>query len=445
MSDGRWRYVVLLAATAVVSYLCRVNVTVVGDPIMHEFGLTQSQMGRAFSAFGLGYALCMIPGGMLADRWGTKRILLAAAIAWGLITVAMSGAGAGPWTALGILPSLLLLRFLLGVAEAPTFPAAALGTSRWIPAAQQGRANGIVLAAIGLGSAIAPPLLTLLMTRWGWRVAVAVTALPAMAVALAWMSAREPVKTAMSAPVAEALREGAPSKSLLRTGNFALLTASYSLQGYVGYIFVFWFYLYLVQERRFALLEGALLASLPWVLSTVSIPLGGWLSDRLAAGALGAAWGRRMVPLVGLVGGGVFLSLGARTLDPWHAAVYLALSTAAVLAVEGPFWATMLSIVGPRSATGGGVMNLGSNVGGLISPALTPVLAAAVGWENALHVASVLAVIAGLLWLGIRPGKVNQGAPDRQPPTQEERPWTISPLPAVQAAAERHCRRRLGL
>ena len=60
---------------------------------------------------------------------------------------------------------------------------------------------------------------------------MAVTALPAMAVALAWMSAREPVKTAMSAPVAEALREGAPSKSLLRTANFALLTASYSLIG----------------------------------------------------------------------------------------------------------------------------------------------------------------------------------------------------------------------
>ena len=122
-----------------------------------------------------------------------------------------------------------------------------------------------------------------------------------------------------------------------------------------------------------------------------------------------------MVPLVCLVGGGAFLSLGARTLDPWHAAVYLALSTAAVLAVEGPFWATMLSIAGPRSATGGGVMNMGSNVGGLISPALTPVLAATVGWENALHVASVLAVIAGLLWLGIRPGKVSEHAPVATP------------------------------
>jgi ACS family glucarate transporter-like MFS transporter len=159
-----------------------------------------------------------------------------------------------------------------------------------------------------------------------------------------------------------------------------------------------------VQERGFALLEGAFLASLPWVLSIVSIPLGGWVSDRLCAGRLGATWGRRLVPLTCLVGGGVLLTLGARTLDPVHAALYLALSTAAVLAVEGPFWATMLSIAGRRAGTGGGVMNVGSNLGGLVSPALTPVIAASIGWENALHVAAVLAVVAGLMWLGITAG-----------------------------------------
>jgi ACS family glucarate transporter-like MFS transporter len=181
-----------------------------------------------------------------------------------------------------------------------------------------------------------------------------------------------------------------------------LLTASYTLQGYVGYIFVFWFYLYLVQERGFTLLEGAFLSSLPWVLSIVSIPLGGWLSDRLVAGRAGLVWGRRIVPLVGMVTAGVLLALGAATLNPYLAAVYLAGSTAAVLSVEGPFWATMMSIGRDRSGTAGGIMNMGSNVGGLISPALTPVLAASIGWEYALHIAAALAVVAGLLWMGVR-------------------------------------------
>jgi len=87
------------------------------------------------------------------------------------------------------------------------------------------------------------------------------------------------------------------------------------------------------------------------------------------------------------------------------AAISLAFATAFVLCVEGPFWTMMMNIAGPRSGSAGGIMNMGSNVGGLISPALTPVLAGYIGWENALHVAAGLAIIAALLWLGIWPGQ----------------------------------------
>lgn len=107
--------------------------------------------------------------------------------------------------------------------------------------------------------------------------------------------------------------------------------------------------------------------------------------------------------MAGLLGGAVFLSAGAHTPDPQFAAACLALATALVLSVEGPFWAAMMDVAGGRSGTAGGVMNMGSNLGGLVSPALTPVLAAAVGWENALHVAAALSVLGGFLWLGIGP------------------------------------------
>jgi ACS family glucarate transporter-like MFS transporter len=56
-------------------------------------------------------------------------------------------------------------------------------------------------------------------------------------------------------------------------------------------------------------------------------------------------------------------------------------------------------------------MNMGSNLGGLISPALTPVIASIIGWENALHVAAVLAVTGALLWLWIKPGSLNLPQP----------------------------------
>jgi len=401
-TDNPWPWVGLLCATATASYLCRVNVSVVGALLMGEFGLSQVQMGRVFSAFLLGYALFMVPGGMVADRWGTRRVLELASWWWATATVLQVLVGRTALAAGGpsALFALLALRFALGVGEAPTFPAAARGVSRWIPASSQGRANGLVIAAIAVGSAIAPPLLSWVMLRWGWRTALAVSAVPAFVTAIVWRIAREPAPSAPVLPPDAAGEATGPGS--LRTSSFVLLTVSYTLQGYVGYIFVFWFYLYLVQERHFDFLSGAFLSSMPWLLSIVSIPLGGWLSDRLVA-RRGLVFGRRAVPIVGLTLAGIFLSLGARTTNGYLAAVYLALSTALVLSVEGPFWATMMEIAGERCGVAGGIMNTGSNVGGLISPALTPVLAAAIGWENALHVAAALSVVAALLWVGIRP------------------------------------------
>jgi MFS transporter, ACS family, glucarate transporter len=375
-----WALVALLAATATASYLCRVNVSVAGVLMMRELGYSQAAMGRVFSAFLLGYALCQIPGGMLADRFGASRILSIAAFGWVAATVLIAGGGA-------IFPALLAARFLLGVAEAPTFPSSAQAISLRIPAALRGRANGCVIAAIGLGSAVAPPLVSFVMVRWGWRTALLASALPALAAGIAWLRVRLPGSGA---------EPRAYAGTLPRSRNFVLLTLSYSLQGYVGYIFVFWFYLYLVEVRHFDLLRGALMGSLPWLLSIVSIPAGGWLFDRLGNR-------RRAVPIAGLAGSGVFIAVGACTPNAWAAAACLALATALVLSVEGPFWATMTAISGPNSGAAGGAMNMGSNIGGLISPALTPVLANWIGWETALLSSAVLAVTAALLWLRIDP------------------------------------------
>ena len=382
-----WRLVALLSTTATASYLCRVNVSVAGVLMMRELGLSPQAMGQVFSAFLVGYAACQIPGGMLADRFGAPRVLGWAALAWVAATGWMVGAGAS-------VVGLLGARCALGVAEAPTFPAAAQAISRALPVAKRGRANGIVVAAIGLGSAIAPPLISFLMVRWGWRAALMVSSLPAFAVGCAWMSIRP--RTLLPAEAAGGSDPAAMPSGRSQSRSFVLLTLSYSLQGYVGYTFVFWFYLYLVEVRHFDLLRGALFGSLPWLLSIVSIPLGGWLFDRTPCD-------RRAIPIAGLAGSGVFIAVGAHTQHAYLAAVCLAFATALVLSVEGPFWATMTAVAGTRSGTGGGVMNMGSNIGGLISPALTPVLAAVIGWEAALMVSAALAIVAALLWCWIRP------------------------------------------
>jgi MFS transporter, ACS family, glucarate transporter len=402
-----WPIVFMLCATATAGYICRVNISTAAPLLMKEFGLTQIEMGRIFSSFLLGYALFQVPSGAIADRFGARKVLSFVAWLWLIITVLQTIVGWGPFHA-GAVTSLVIFmafRFLLGITASPTYPGSAQGVSKWVLPVYQGRANGIVIASIGIGSALAPPLVSNIMVTLGWRPALIASAIPALIIALIWLKIKEPVHINDFAPVMNNDVSSGISgkKGRISSLSFYLLTLSYTLQGYVGYIFVTWFYLYLVQERHFGLLSGAWISSLPWVLSIISIPLGGWISDRLVSGRPGPVWGRRIVPLTGMAASGILISIGAHTASDVMAAISLAFATALILCVEGPFWATMIRIAGNKSGTAGGIMNMGSNIGGLISPTLTPVIASLIGWENALHVAAFLAITGALLWLGIKP------------------------------------------
>jgi ACS family glucarate transporter-like MFS transporter len=400
-----WPVVAMLCATATAGYICRVNVSTAAPMLMDEFGLSQISMGRIFSAFLLGYALFQIPSGALADRFGARRILSWATWLWFGFTVLQTFVGWGTFrfSTINALILFMICRFLLGITASPTYPGSAQGVSNWVPPRFQGRANGIVIASIGLGSALAPPLVSYIMVHWGWRMALIASGIPALMIAMIWLWIKEPTQIRQPVDNTRNNKPDAVKNGKLRSGSFYLLTLSYTLQGYVGYIFVSWFYLYLVQERHFGLLSGAWMSSMPWVLSIISIPLGGMISDRLVAGKAGPVWGRRMVPLAGMALSGILIAAGAHTDSAVMAAVSLAFATALILCVEGPFWAMMMSIAGSKSGTAGGIMNMGSNLGGLLSPALTPVIASYVGWENALYCAAALAIIGGLLWLGIKP------------------------------------------
>jgi ACS family glucarate transporter-like MFS transporter len=398
---ARGRLVFLLALAASVGYMCRVDIAVVAPRLMAELNLSQLQMGKLFSAFLLGYTLFQVPSGWLAGRVSTRRLFGALALGWAAITCAHGLVGKA-WLGLsiGVLPALLGLRFLLGVLASPTYPAAGRAISLALPAERHGSANGMVLGSIGIGSAVAPPLLGFVTLHWGWRAALEVVALLAALVAVLWWRSAPRVQTAGGARPPSEGAAATAGKSPLLLRSFWFLTASYSLQGYVGYVFVFWFFLYLVQVRRFELLRAAWLTTLPWIASLVVIPLGGVVSDR-AVKRWGSTWGRRSLPLPALILAAGALLLGARTGSAWLAAFSLTVATALVLATEGPYWASMTQLSGPQSGIGGGVMNFGSNLGGLVSPVLTPWLAARLGWESALGLAALIAVVGAVLWMGV--------------------------------------------
>ncbi|HTS10175.1 MAG TPA: MFS transporter [Candidatus Eisenbacteria bacterium] len=400
-ADGK-RLVILLAVAASAGYICRVAITVVAPGIMHDFGLTQAQMGTVFSAFLIGYTALQVPSGGLADRVSARRIFLVLCAGFTLLTLLTAFAG---WRGFGIammIPQLWIIRGLFGVVAAPTYPASARTIAVTIPAHLQARANSAVLASVGIGSAITPLLLTPFATRFGWRISLCVAASISAAAWLLWLifaprEHHESKKPSRQPDIAQSSHSPRP----LRSASFWFLFASYLLQGYLGYIFIFWFYLYLVQVRHIEVLKAAGFTALPWIATALAIPLGGIFSD-LAVLRIGATWGRRSLPLISLCVSAVFLVIGARTPNPMVAVAMLTACTVLVICTEGPYWATMAQLSGEHSGIAGGTMNFGSNIGGAISPALTPWLAERIGWEAALSLTAGLALVAGLLWFGVR-------------------------------------------
>ena len=305
-----------------------------------------------------------------------------------------------------VIPQLWIIRALFGVIAAPTYPTSGRTIAITVPLRLQARVNSLVLASVGIGSAVTPLLLAPITNHYGWRMALWMAAALSAAAGIFWwwLGPRAlPVGDGESAHVATSA-DGESRVAVARplhSRSFWFLSASYLLQGYLGYIFIFWFYLYLVQVRHFEVLKAASFTALPWIATMFAIPLGGVFSD-WAVTRWGATWGRRSVPLAALCAAAIFLVIGARTARPLLAVAALTTCTVLVLCTEGPFWATMTQLSGERSGIAGGTMNFGSNLGGMVSPALTPWLAERIGWETALTLTAGLAIVAGLLWFGVR-------------------------------------------
>jgi ACS family glucarate transporter-like MFS transporter len=405
-SASRWTTIGLLMGLALVSYVERSNIAVAARFIEPEFHLTDIQMGRIFASFLIGYSLFQIPAGRMGDRFGPRLVLTLAALSWGVMTL-LTGLLPGILVSgtIGVLWTFLVLRFLLGVGEAATFPVAARAIANWMRPTERGRANAFVIAGVSLGSTITPPLIALMMVRFGWRASFYGASTLAFAFAsIWWIVARDHAPTT-SDPAAGGSLQGAPPDAttwwrLFGDRRILLLSLSYCMGGYVLYIFVFWLYTYLVDVRQFSVLRGGVFSSLPWITAAVLTPLGGILSDHLVS-RWGDRAGRRTVAMAGLVLSALFLLYGATASNPYLAIAGLSLAAGFEEFTEGSFWAATINAAGPHTGAATGLMNTMGNLGGVASTILVPVLVHHFGWVVALGSGSVLAVVGSLLWIGI--------------------------------------------
>ncbi len=419
-SQVRWSILALLFLASFVAYILRTNMSIVGEAMMGELGLTQVQLGVVLAAFAWGYAAFQFPGGVFGDRIGGRKALTLMLVAWGLLTLASaalpSPAVAGTTLIVAVLS---LVRFGMGVAQAPLYPVTSGGTTcAWFPVGGWALPNGLTNAGLTLGSAAAGPLIAWLMTTIGWRLSFVVTAPLAFGLAGIWWwyardrPAQHPSVSQAELDLIHAGREETPAPvepgawaRLLVNPEILLLTASYFCSNFVFYFFFNWLFIYLVQHRGFKVLEGGWYAAPPWVIGAVGAVLGGLWSDRWTR-RRGARLGCRVPGVVGLLASALFLLLAARATSPGLVVAYLSLCLGFQQVTEGPFWAAAIGVSGRQASAGCGILNTGGNVVGGFVALSVPYIVQWAGWPAALATAAAFAVAGALLWLLIRADRI---------------------------------------
>jgi ACS family glucarate transporter-like MFS transporter len=412
-SSVRWWTLVFLAGFSFVSYLERANISVAAELMIPALGINKVQMGQIFTSFLIGYAIFQIPGGFLGDKLGARLTLAGSALVWAAATIFTGLLPIFFGSALAIFVALWVVRFLLGISEATTFPVGNRVVGNWMPASERAFGSAIFMLGTCTASAIASPLVSWLMLRFGWQMSFYLTSIPAFVIAVAWyrFSRDEPhshpgVNAAELAyirsadgrahPVADV-----PMMTLLRQRNVYLLILSYMSEGYVLFIFVFWLYIYLVEERRFTMIRGGWVAAVPWLTALVLAPMGGIACDRFGA-RHGRLTGAKIVVMVGYALTGLLLFLAAYADAAWLSVAALSLSIAFLMAAESSFWASATYLGGANVGTLSGVMNGAGVLGGIISTSLVPILVQRFGWVTALGSGTIMGLFCVFVWIAIR-------------------------------------------
>lgn len=403
-----------------ISFVDRTNISIAGLQLSHAFGLSNQQLGYVFSAFLIGYASFQLPAGVLAVRFGPRRVLTAGVLVWALCNVATALLPSGFSHAILLLIS---VRWALGVAEAVMYPAATQFVARWIPQKERGRINGLIWAGVGAGSGLTPPLLTWIILSFGWRAAFWFDAgLGLIGAAVWWLIARDRPEDHPGASAAECreIREGLMSLSADAPGEAKMdersicwraifsrldlpaLMVSYFAYGYAAWIFFSWFYLYMAQARGLNLRTSAYFTMLPFLCMTVFCFCGGLVSDRLSRTA-GLRTGRCAVAGVAMVATAIFLLAGSRVHSALPAAILLALGAGSLYFSQSSFWSVASDIAGHNSGVFSSVVNMSCQIGAALTTSLTPWLALHFDWKMPFTVAAALVLVGAGAWMFVHP------------------------------------------
>ncbi len=398
-------------------YLDRTCMSQAIKSIQDEFKLSNSELSYLGMAFTLAYGIFEIPTGALADRIGSRAVLVRI-VAWWSVFTALTGACTGFY-------SLLFVRFLFGAGEAGAFPNAARVISRWYPADERGRVQGIMLAAAQFGAVLAPPGAALLILSIGWRWSFSVFGLLgiAWAVGFGWWfrddpsehpgvnrAEREHIERGRQSPGNQS-HAGVPWKEVLTNRGILTLGAIIILAAFFTYFFYVWLPKYLMETRGLSNLESGQCAAIVLAGSAFGMLLGGWISDRLASQVGQNSLWRPRLGLGCYLSAALCLFLGTRCDEPYLLVALWALSFFALHIMQPLWWTVVMPQCGAHVGAISGLLNGIGIVGALVSQwyvGFFTDLRQSLGftgrdqWDPLIDIYSVALILGGLAWWSYR-------------------------------------------
>nr|WP_239092288.1 MFS transporter [Streptomyces sp. SID14478] len=367
----------MLFAAWLTDYVDRLVINLALPSIGDEFDLSRAQQGVAVSVFFVAYAVCQIPGGMLADRFGAKRVTCWALIVWSVFT-ALTGLA-------GSFAILLVVRFLFGVAEG-IFPGASMKavSERTTPGQRMG-ANGLVQSSNAVAAVVAPLAAAPLIAHFGWRSAffsVAAVGVLVYAAVRLWLP--EPHGPRVAPPAGG-------TRTVVRSGTLWAFAGMFFGYDIIVWGLNTWVPSYLNEERGLDLTSAGALAVVPAAAATVSVIVGGRLADRFEGH-------QRKVVVPAMTVSSVALLLMATASGTFAFVAWMTVAIAAASLSYMPVFAVPLRSLPPElTGAAAGLITFGGQLGGVVAPTAMGLLADAAGFGAAFGFLVVGAVLAAVL------------------------------------------------
>ncbi|MDA1063019.1 MAG: MFS transporter [Proteobacteria bacterium] len=415
-TNVRWRIFVILSLASFIAYVLRGNLSIAAPEMIKDLQLSEIQWGWVMAAFTTGYTIFQLPGGVLGDRMGPRKAITLLCIFWTILTIVTAVVpGTDAASATLIIGSLIAVRFLVGMFQAPIFPIINTAICRWFPPGGWGLPCGLNNASLTLGIAVSAPVLAWLIADYGWRVSFWIIApIGLIVAALWWWYSRDFPAEHAAANEAEVALINANRPEIVSTPtlppgwvrvlkdrNILLLTLSYAFSNFVFYSAFSWWFYYLVEVRAFNSSTAGYATSSQWIAGALGAVLGGWLCDRLCR-KVGLRWGSRWPIIIGQVLVAAAVVIGAYHGNAVVAVACLALAFFAQQLTESAYWNSSIAIGNQLAGAAGGVLNTGGNAMGIVNALLVAWFAQVFGWPFAIASGAIFALIAAALLLFVR-------------------------------------------